>query len=93
MARFRAGHNELVLRDYVGAELELRGTAPATVPFSGRAGAGGTVGTITPCRVDGDEPVDVEPWSGRDELTYALKAPVWHRFGHFTGQPWVRGAV
>ena len=76
------GRNELVLRDHVWAELELRGAMLATVPFSGRAGVGGTVGTITLSRVDRDELVHVERWSSRDELAHALEAPVWDRFGH-----------
>ena len=37
--------------------------------------------------------VDVEQWSSRDELAYALEAPVWDRFGSFAGQPSVRGEV
>ena len=80
-------------RDEVWAELERRGATVATVPFSGRAGLGGKVGTITLSRVDGGELVDVERWSGRDELAYALEAPVWDRFGQFNGHPWVRGTV
>jgi len=58
-ARMRVGRFELVFRD-VWAELERRGATVATVPFSGRAGLGGTVATITLSRVDGGEPVDVE---------------------------------
>ena len=37
--------------------------------------------------------IDVEGWSSRDELTYALEAPVWDRFGAFAGQPLIRGEV
>jgi len=65
----------------------------AMVPFSGRAGLGGTVGTITLSRVDRGELVDVERCSGCDELAYALEAPVWDRFGQFNGHPLVRGTV
>ena len=89
----RVGRFELVRRDEVWAELERRGATVATVPFSGRAGLGGTVGTIALSRVDGGELVEVERWSGRDELAYALEAPVWDRFGQFAGHPWVRATV
>ena len=93
IARMRVGRFELVFRDDVWAELERRGATVATVPFAGRAGLGGKVGTIALSRVDGGELVDVERWSGRDELAYALEAPVWDRFGQFNGHPWVRGTV
>jgi hypothetical protein len=77
----------------VWAQLERRDAMLAMVPFSGRAGAGGSVGTITLSRVDGGA-VDVERWSGgRDELAYALEATVWDRYGTFVGQPRVRGTV
>jgi hypothetical protein len=83
-----------VVREDVWAELERRGATLASVPFSGRACAGGSVGTIALSRVDGGELVDVERWSGgRDELTCALEAPVWDRYGTFAGQPRVRGTV
>ena len=65
----------------------------AVVPFSGRAGEGGRTGTITLSRVEGDELVDVERWSGRDELALALEGPVWDRYGRFVGHPWIRGTV
>ena len=55
-------------------------------------GAGRTA-TITLSRIEGDELVDVERWSSRDELAYALEAPVWDRFGVFAGQPLIRGEV
>ena len=93
IARLRAGRFELIYRDDVWAELERRGATVAIVPFSGRAGLGGTVGTIALSRVDGGELVDVERWSGRDELAYALEAPVWDRFGQFNGHPRIRGTV
>ena len=44
-------------------------------------------------RLDRDELVDVEPWTGRDELGYALEAPIWDRFGSFAGQPLITGTV
>ena len=92
-ARLRVGRFELVSRDAVWAELERRGVTSAAVPFFGRAGAGGKVGTITLSRVDGGELVEVERWSGRDDLAYALEAPVCDRFGNFAGQPLVRATV
>jgi hypothetical protein len=77
----------------VWEELERRGATIAVVPFSGRAGDGARVGTIILSRLDGDELVDVERWTGRDELAYALEGPVWDRYGTFAGQPFVRGTV
>ncbi|MGB0096173.1 MAG: hypothetical protein WBP81_27005, partial [Solirubrobacteraceae bacterium] len=44
-------------------------------------------------RIEGGAPVDVERWSSRDELAYALEAPVWDRFGSFAGQPFICGEV
>jgi len=44
-------------------------------------------------RVEGDELIDVERWSGHDELCYALEAPIWDRFGSFAGQPLISGTV
>jgi hypothetical protein len=77
----------------VWAELERRGAMTATVPFSGRAGRGGTVERIVLSRVQGDELIDVERWTGHDELCYALEAPIWDRFGSFAGQPLIVGTV
>ena len=37
--------------------------------------------------------VDVERWTGRDELCYPLEGPVWDRFGSFAGQPQIAGTV
>ena len=48
---------------------------------------------ITLGRLEGDQLVDVERWSGRDEWALALEGPVWDRSGAFVGHPWVRGAV
>jgi hypothetical protein len=92
-ARLRRGRTELVAGEDVWAELERRGATVAVVPFWGRAGEGGRVGTIILSRVDGGELVDVERWSGRDELTYALEAPIWDRYGVFVGQPRIRATV
>jgi hypothetical protein len=77
----------------VWEELERRGATMAVVPFSGRAGRGGKTGTITLSRQEGDEFVDVERWSGRDELALALEGPVWGRYAGFAGQPWIRGTI
>jgi len=77
----------------VWEELERRGAAIAVVPFSGRAGGGGTTGTITLSRLKGDELIDVERWSARDELAFGLEGPVWDRYGKFAGDPWIRGTV
>ncbi|MGA2928974.1 MAG: hypothetical protein ABSG43_23885 [Solirubrobacteraceae bacterium] len=80
-------------RASVWEELERRGAMIALVPFAGRAGLGGQVGTIVLSRLDGAELVDVERWTGRDELAYALEAPVWDRFGRFVGQQPIHGTV
>jgi hypothetical protein len=77
----------------VWEELEQRGATFAVVPFSGRAGCGRTTATITLSRIQNQEIVDVERWSSRDELTYALEAPVWDRFGVFVGQPHIEDDV
>jgi hypothetical protein len=92
-ARLRPARHELFSRDDVWDELERRGATIATVPFSGRAGRGGTVEQIVLSRVEGDELIDVERWTGRDELCYALEAPIWDRFGSFAGQPLIAGTV
>ena len=73
-------------------ELERRGATAAVVSFSGKAGRGGSITTITLDRADGQEPRTVQWWD-RDELAYALEGPVWDRFGGFAGQPSVRGTV
>ena len=92
-ARLRPGRGELAGRNAVWEELERRGAAIAVVPFSGRAGGGGRTGTITLSRLDGDELIEVERWSARDELALALEGPVWDRYGEFAGHPWIRGTV
>jgi hypothetical protein len=92
-ARLLPARYELAGPDAVWAELERRGATIAVVPFHGRAGAGGEVGRITLSRLTGDELVDVERWTGRDELAYALEAPMWGRYGSFGGQPAIEGTV
>jgi len=92
-ARLRPGRHELASGEPVWRELEARGATIAIVPFSGRAGRGGHIERIVLSQLDGDEPVDVERWSGRDELCHALEAPVWDRFGSFAGQPQIVGTV
>jgi hypothetical protein len=86
-ARLRLGRRELVSRESVWQALEAGGATMASVPFNGRAGRGGRVDRIVLHRLDRDGLVDVERWTGRDELCYALEAPVWDRFGSFAGQP------
>lgn len=80
-------------RPAVWEELERRGAMVAIVPFWGRAGRGGQTDTIKLLRLEREELVDVERWTSRDELCQALEAPVWDRFGTFSGQPLVRGEV
>ncbi len=80
-------------RPAVFKELEHRGATVALVPFSGRAGAGGRTDTIKLLRLEGGELVEVERWSSRDELCFALEAPIWDRYGTFVGHPRVVGAV
>ena len=92
-ARLRSGSSELLWGHAVWEELERRGAMVAVVPFSGRAGRGGSTARIALSRMDGEELVDVERWTSRDELACALEAPVWDRFGTFAGQPFIRGEV
>jgi phage FluMu protein Com len=84
---------ELLGRPDVWEELDQRGATIATVPFWGRAGAGGHPERITLLRAEGETLSEVERWSSRGELAYALEAPVWDRFGTFLGHPLVRGQV
>jgi hypothetical protein len=92
-ARLRPGRVELLWGQAVWDELAQRHATVAVVPFSSRAGRGGATATITLSRVENDQLVDVERWTSRDELAYALEAPVWDRFGVFAGQPLIRGDV
>jgi hypothetical protein len=88
-ARLRPGLYELRARDDVSAELERRGATIATVPLA----AAPAVDRIVLGRVRANELVDVERWSGADELCHALEAPIWDRFGSFPGQPQIAGVV
>ncbi len=92
-ARLNAARWELVSRAAVWETLELRGATAADVHFSASAGRGGQIDLIRLYRREGDELVEVERWTGRDELSYALEAPVWERFGTFAGHPHVRGEL
>ena len=92
-ARLRPGRRELLSIEAVWRELEARGATIAIVPFSGRAGRGGRIDRIVLSRVDGNDLIDVERWTSRDELCHALEAPVWDRFGSFAGQPPIAGTV
>ena len=74
-------------------ELERRGATVAVVPFWGRAGHGGRTERIDLLRVECGRLVEVERWTSRDELRYALEAPVWERFGTFAGLSLTRGEV
>jgi hypothetical protein len=92
-ARLRPGRFELAWRPAVWEELERRGATVAVVPFWGRAGRCARTDVITLLRVSGDGLIEVELWTGRDELCYALEAPVWDRFGTFVGHPLISGEV
>ena len=92
-ARLRPGRFELVWRPAVWEELAQRGATVAVVPFWGRAGRGGHTDVIKLLRLEDAELVEVERWTGRDELCDALEAPVWDRFGVFAGHPLVSGEV
>lgn len=92
-ARLRPGRRELVSRDGVWGELERRGTCVAVVPFCGRAGRDAETGPIRLWRLDGDELAELAGWTGRDELSNALEAPVWDRYGTFAGQAAIRAEV
>jgi hypothetical protein len=91
-ARLSPGVREMLARQAIWDELERPGATGAEVSFSGKAGRGGSITTITLDRVDGQQPLAVEWWD-RDELAYALESPVWDRLGGFAGHPAVRGTV
>lgn len=74
-ARLRPGRHELISGEPVRQELKRRGATLASVPFSCRAGRRGRTDRIVLSRADGDEFVQVEAWTSRDELSYALEAP------------------
>jgi hypothetical protein len=63
------------------------------VPFSGRARRGGQTERIELLRIEGAGLAQVESWASRDELCFALEAPVWARFGTFVGQPQINGEL
>ena len=92
-ARLRPARHELVSQARVWEELERRAATVAIVSFWGHAGRGGRTDTITLLRLEGKELIEVERWTSRDELCYALEAPVWDRFGTFAGHPHVAGEV
>jgi hypothetical protein len=93
IARLRPTRGELVWRPAVREELERRGATVAIVPFSGWAGRSGRTDTIKLLWSVGEELIDVDRWTSRDELCYALEAPVWDCFGTFIGHPQVRGEI
>jgi hypothetical protein len=82
-ARLRPGRSELPSAESVWQKREALGATVATVRFSGRAGRGGRTDRIVLSRLDRDELIDLERWTGRDELFYGREAPIWHRFGSF----------
>jgi hypothetical protein len=56
--------------------------------------AAGRTDRIVLSRLDGDELVDVERWTGRNRaLPTRSEAPISDRFGSFAGQPLISGAV
>ena len=91
-ARLRPGRRELAAREAVWEELSAAARRSRSSVLGSRRRRGKS-GTITLSRLAGDELVDVERWSGRDELALALEGPVWDRYGRFVGHPWIRGTV
>jgi len=77
----------------VWAELNRQEVQVAEVGFCGRGGRGGQIEGISLSRLPGGERVDLRRWPGRGELEHGLTAPVWDRYGTFTGQPLIRGTV
>lgn len=92
-ARLRPARRELVAISAVWDELERRGAAIAVVPFCGRAGRGGEIGTVVLSRSEDGELVAFDRRTALDEVAQALAAPVWDRYGTFAGQPSIRGTV
>jgi hypothetical protein len=92
-ARLRPARGELAALAPVWDELERRGAAIAVVPFPGRAGRGGEVGTVILSRFEHGELVAFDRRTALDEVAQALAAPVWHRYGSFAGQPPMRGTI
>lgn len=91
-ARLRPGRHELVLDESVWQAIEARGDGRFG-SVRRPCGRGGRVDRIVLSRLVGGELVDVERRTDRDELCYALEAPVWDRFGSFAGQPQIAGTV
>ncbi len=93
-ARLYPGRGELAARQAVWEELERRGATIAVVPFSGRAGDGGTTGTITLSRFRGRwarrrRAMDVVATSWRSRS----RGPCGTDTRQFAGHPWIRGTV
>ncbi len=92
MARLRPTRGEL-FGVAVWDALERQDVAIAAVPFSGRSGRGGEIELVRYSRREGQVLVELDRWVPRDELAFALEAPVWDRFGTFAGHPLIRGVV
>ncbi len=92
-ARLRPARTEL-FAPAVWEELERRGATVAEVSFRGGAGRGGQTDAIRLWRREAGVLVEIERWTtSRDELAYALVAPIWDRFGTFAGHRLIRGVV
>ena len=91
--RLRPGRFEVFWRPKVCEELERRGVTAAVVRFLGGGDRGARTEWIKLLRLEGEEVVQVERWTGGDELCYALEAPAWDRFGLFAGRPLVSGEM
>ena len=74
-------------------ELDREDLTVAVVPFVGRAGRGGEIGPTRVSRRVGGALCERDQWTPRDELGYALEAPIWDRYGSFAGHPLIRGLV
>lgn len=92
-ARLRPFRGELLLATAVFAELDGLDAVGAVVRFGGRAGSGGRIIAVALIRLDGGELVESELGWAREELAFALAAPVWDRFGSFAGQPRITGTL
>jgi hypothetical protein len=92
LARLRPARGEL-FGVAVWDALSGRGVAVASVPFSGRSGLGGEIDGTRYSRREGEVLVELDCLTPRDELAYALEAPIWDRYGTFAGHPPIRGFV
>ena len=92
LARLRPARSEL-FGVAVWEALERQEVATAAVSFSGRSGRGGEIELVRYSRREGQVLVELDCWVPRDELAFALEAPVWDRFGTFAGHPLIRGVV